>query len=70
MLRPMTEAAAWPSRQAFTVWPKAVTLSSASLRSTVTVEPHNFECAVAVPSASPSRSAPAMLADSSRMRLL
>ena len=70
MFRAMMDAAACPSRQAFTVWPKALTRSPASLISTLTVEPHSLEWAVAVASASASRSVRGMLADSSRMRWL
>jgi hypothetical protein len=43
----MIEDEAWPSAQAFTSWAKSVTVSPSILRSTVTVEPHSLECAVA-----------------------
>ena len=39
-----------PSAQAFTSWAKSVTVSPSILRSTVTVEPHSLECAVALAS--------------------
>ena len=50
MLRAMIEDEAWPSAQAFTSWAKSVTVSPSILRSTVTVEPHSLEWAVAVAS--------------------
>ena len=50
MLRAMIEEEAWPSAQAFTSWAKSVTSSPAILRSTVTVEPHSLEWAVALAS--------------------
>ena len=43
----MIEDEAWPSAQAFTSWAKSVTVSPSILRSTVTVEPHSLEWAVA-----------------------
>ena len=46
----MIEDEAWPSAQAFTSWAKSVTVSPSILRSTVTVEPHSLECAVALAS--------------------
>ena len=46
----MIEDDAWPSAQAFTSCAKSVTTPSCILRSTVTVEPHSLECAVAVAS--------------------
>ena len=53
---PTIAAVAWPSRHAFTVWPKPETLSPLILRSMVMVEPHSLECAVAVASGPFSRS--------------
>ena len=49
-LRAMIEDEAWPSAQAFTSWAKSVTVSPSILRSTVTVEPHSLEWAVALAS--------------------
>ena len=49
-LRAMIEEEAWPSAQAFTSWAKSVTVSPSILRSTVTVEPHSLEWAVALAS--------------------
>ena len=46
----MIEDEAWPSAQAFTSWAKSVTVSPSILRSTVTVEPHSLEWAVALAS--------------------
>ena len=46
----MIEEDAWPSAQAFTSWAKSVTVSPSILRSTVTVEPHSLEWAVALAS--------------------
>src|ERR1700709_1823591 len=46
----MIEDEAWPSAQAFTSWAKSVTTGPSILRSTLTVEPHSLECAVAVAS--------------------
>src|SRR5271166_277325 len=44
----MIEAAAWPKAQALTSWAKSTILPSSMTRSTITVEPHSFECALAV----------------------
>src|SRR4051812_50034424 len=44
----MIEEEACPSAQAFTSWPKSVTTGPSILRSTLTVEPHSLEWAVAV----------------------
>ena len=46
-LRAMIDDEAWPSAQAFTSWAKSTTLSPSILRSTVTVEPHSLESALA-----------------------
>ena len=46
----MIEDEAWPSAQAFTSWAKSVTTGPSILRSTVTVEPHSLEWAVALAS--------------------
>ena len=43
----MIEDEAWPSAQAFTSWAKSVTVSPSIFRSTVTVDPHSLEWAVA-----------------------
>ena len=43
----MIEDEAWPSAQAFTSWAKSLTAPPSILRSTVTVEPHSLEWAVA-----------------------
>jgi hypothetical protein len=69
-LRAMIEEDAWPSAQAFTSWEKSVTVSPSILRSTVTVEPHSFEWAVAVASGLPRRPRRGIFPASSRMRLL
>ena len=46
----MIDDDAWPSAQAFTSWAKSVTVSPSILRSTVTVEPHSLDRAVALAS--------------------
>ena len=51
----MIEEEAWPSAQAFTSWAKSPTTGPFILRSTVTVEPHNLEWAVALASGVSSR---------------
>ena len=66
----MIEEEACPSAQALTSWAKSVTASPSILRSTVTVEPHSFEWAVALASASASRPSRGMLPASSIIRLL
>ena len=68
--RAMIEDEAWPSAQAFTSWAKSVTASPSILRSTVTVEPHSFEWAVALASGAGSRPRRGILPASSRIRLL
>ena len=66
----MIEDEAWPSAQAFTSWAKSVTVSPSILRSTVTVEPHSLEWAVALASGLSSRPSRGMPPASSRMRRL
>ena len=66
----MIEEEAWPSAQAFTSWAKSLTTGPSILRSILTVEPHSFECAVALASGSASRPSRGMLPASSMMRLL
>ena len=68
--RAMIEDEAWPSAQAFTSWAKSVTLSPSILRSTVTVEPHSLEWAVALASGAGRRPRRGILPASSRIRLL
>ena len=46
----MIEEEAWPSAQAFTSWAKSPTTGPFIFRSTVTVEPHSLEWAVALAS--------------------
>ena len=48
--RAMIEDDACPSAQALTSWAKSLTAPSLTFRSTVTVDPQSFECAVAVAS--------------------
>ena len=66
----MIEDEAWPSAQAFTSWAKSVTVSPSILRSTVTVEPHSLEWAVALASGFCSRPSRGMPPASSRIRRL
>jgi hypothetical protein len=66
----MIEDEAWPSAHAFTTWEKSVTVSPSILRSTVTVEPHSLEWALAVASGLSSRPRRGMFPASSRIRLL
>jgi len=68
--RAMIEEEACPSAQAFTSWAKSVISSPAMVRSTVTVDPHSFEWAVAVASGSPSRPSRGILPANSRILLL
>ena len=68
--RAMIEDEAWPSAQAFTSWAKSVTVSPSILRSTVTVEPHSLEWAVARGVGLSSRPSRGMPPASSRMRRL
>src|SRR3974390_3802623 len=48
--RAMIEDDAWPSAHAFTSWAKSDTTGPSIFRSTVTVDPHNLEWAVALAS--------------------
>ena len=66
----MIEDEAWPSAQAFTSWAKSVTVSPSIFRSTVTVEPHSLEWAVALASGVGSRPSRGILPASSRIRRL
>jgi hypothetical protein len=66
----MIEEEAWPSAQAFTSWAKSVTSSPAILRSTVTVDPHSLEWAVALASGCSSRPSRGIFPASSMIRLL
>jgi hypothetical protein len=66
----MIEDEAWPRAQAFTSWAKSVTTGPSILRSTLTVEPHSLECAVALASGAARRPSRGMLPASSMMRLL
>ena len=66
----LTEAEDWPSRQALTLWPYSVTTPRSMARSTLTVLPHSFECAVAVACGAASLAVRGIAAASSRMRWL
>ena len=50
--RAMIDEEAWPSAQAFTSWAKSVTMSPSIFSQTRTFEPHSFEWAAALASAS------------------
>jgi hypothetical protein len=69
-LRAMIDEEAWPSAQAFTSWAKSVISSPAMVRSTVTVDPHSLEWAVAEASGSPNRPSRGILPANSRILLL
>ena len=66
----MIEDEAWPSAQAFTSWAKSLTAPPFILRSTVTVEPHSLEWAVALASGAESRPKRGILPASSRILAL
>ena len=66
----MIEEEACPSAQAFTSWAKSVTTGPSIFTSTVTVEPHSFEWAVAEASGPSSRPSRGMLPANSMIRLL
>src|SRR5476651_499217 len=68
--RAMIEDEAWPSAQAFTSWAKSDTTGPSILTSTVTVEPHNLEWAVAEASGDGNRPRRGILPARSRIRLL
>ncbi len=68
--RAISEEDAWPSAQARTSCAKSLTLPSSSSRSIVTVEPHSFECALALASGPASRPCRGMSAASSSTRRL
>jgi len=68
--RAITDDEAWPRAHARTSWAKSVTTSPSILRSTVTVEPHRREWAVAEASGSGSRPSRGIPLASSRIRLL
>src|ERR1700686_79445 len=68
--RAMIEDEAWPSAQAFTSWAKSDTFAPSILTSTVTVEPHSLEWAVAGASGAASRPRRGILPAKSRIRLL
>src|SRR5674476_157706 len=68
--RAMSEDEAWPSAQAFTSWAKSDTSGPSILTSTVTVDPHNLEWAVALASGAASRPSRGILPARSRIRLL
>ena len=68
--RAMMEEEAWPRAQALTSWAKSVISSPAILRSTVTVEPHSLEWAVALASGVSSRPSRGILPASSMIRRL
>src|ERR1017187_10547333 len=68
--RAMIEDEAWPSAQAFTSWAKSDTTEPSILTSTVTVEPHNLEWAVALASGALRRPRRGILPARSRIRLL
>jgi hypothetical protein len=66
----MIEDEACPSAQALTSWAKSVTTGPSMVRSTLTVEPHSFECAVALAPGADRRPRRGILPASSMMRLL
>src|SRR5260221_134662 len=66
----MIDDDAWPSAQAFTSWAKSETVDPSILTSTVTVEPHNLECAVALASGAASLPRRGILPVRSRIRPL
>src|SRR3974390_334167 len=70
MLRAMIEDDAWPSAHAFTSWAKSETTGPSIFRSTVTVDPHNLEWAVALASGAARRPRWRILAAKSRILAL